>query len=432
MANAFPSRLVDSVNGLIGKVKLLILKTVTFNPTTPSLLEFKDQDGGLLDNINIGVSNVENLQTSLNGKVDDSQVLTNVPAGAVFTDTVPIQNTDNPYLTEAAMHADQVNQLQGYGYLVDGVGAFTYLGTVAGTAADYEGFGGGTGLDLRASNLAGDLSTAEQDAIRLKIGTAISPAPFLDEVIPDSYLPSTTGMFKLKGSFFTENMTVTTTGGTVNYITFNNDNDVDVNITTGATEGSFSVTINNGISKTFNGALLIVLGTVFKPIPTDFISISEPINIDNEGSVLVEQWSVIGTAILDPLKFKLDTLNFRFYFNYSLSPLGSNFNNTKYMSLQFFRVSDDVEVYRFRQMKNNETFNYLYISEIADLSNLSNFFATHSLSNEVYLQRKDGVMYLYINNAIDTTFNYCETEDLYLKFTVSRFDFTKIKKVELA
>ena len=56
----------------------------------------------------------------------------------------PIQNTDNPYATEAAMHADQANQLEGYGYLVDGVGAFTYLGTVAETAADYEGFGGGT------------------------------------------------------------------------------------------------------------------------------------------------------------------------------------------------------------------------------------------------------------------------------------------------
>ena len=56
----------------------------------------------------------------------------------------PIQNTANPYLTEAAMHLDQANQLEGYGYLVDGVGAFTYLGTVAGTAADYEGFGGAT------------------------------------------------------------------------------------------------------------------------------------------------------------------------------------------------------------------------------------------------------------------------------------------------
>lgn len=35
----------------------------------------------------IAISNVSNLQSSLDGKVDDSQVLTNVPSGAVFTDT---------------------------------------------------------------------------------------------------------------------------------------------------------------------------------------------------------------------------------------------------------------------------------------------------------------------------------------------------------
>ena len=34
------------------------------------------------------ISDVTGLQTALDGKVDDSQVLTNVPAGAVFTDTV--------------------------------------------------------------------------------------------------------------------------------------------------------------------------------------------------------------------------------------------------------------------------------------------------------------------------------------------------------
>jgi len=77
----------------------------------------------------------------------------------------PIQNTASPYLTEAAMYADQANQLEGYGYLVDGVGAFTYLGTVAGTAADYEGFG----ANLRLSNLAGDLSTGEKDGIKTKL-----------------------------------------------------------------------------------------------------------------------------------------------------------------------------------------------------------------------------------------------------------------------
>jgi len=40
------------------------------------------------DSHNHTISNIDGLQTALDGKVDDSQVLTNVPSGAVFTDTV--------------------------------------------------------------------------------------------------------------------------------------------------------------------------------------------------------------------------------------------------------------------------------------------------------------------------------------------------------
>lgn len=75
MANTFPGRIIDSVNGLIGKVKLFLLKTVGFNPTNPSLLEFKDQDGNLLDNVNIGIPNIENLQISLDSKVSTIDVI---------------------------------------------------------------------------------------------------------------------------------------------------------------------------------------------------------------------------------------------------------------------------------------------------------------------------------------------------------------------
>jgi len=75
-----------------------------------------------------------------------------------YKDLTPVINPSTPYLTEAAMHADQSNQLQGYGYLVDGVGAFTYLGTLAGTAADYEGFGGGSS-DLESVTQQGNSTT---------------------------------------------------------------------------------------------------------------------------------------------------------------------------------------------------------------------------------------------------------------------------------
>lgn len=45
------------------------------------------ESNGTISVGSIPISKVTNLQSSLDGKVDDSQVLTNVPAGAVFTDT---------------------------------------------------------------------------------------------------------------------------------------------------------------------------------------------------------------------------------------------------------------------------------------------------------------------------------------------------------
>ena len=82
----------------------------------------------------------------------------------------PIQNTASPYLTEAAMYADQANQLQGYGYLVDGVGAFTYLGTVAGTGADYEAFGGNAIADASIVPFVIKWNATADIAITLPIG----------------------------------------------------------------------------------------------------------------------------------------------------------------------------------------------------------------------------------------------------------------------
>jgi hypothetical protein len=52
------------------------------------------------DSHNHIISNVDGLQAALNGKVDDSQVLTNVPSGAVFTDTNTTYSVGNGGLTE--------------------------------------------------------------------------------------------------------------------------------------------------------------------------------------------------------------------------------------------------------------------------------------------------------------------------------------------
>ena len=90
---------------------------------------------------------------------------------------VPVQNTDNPYATEAAMHADQANQLEGYGYLVDGVGAFTYLGTVAGTAADYEPFGGGLFTAITENQYGTHPAFNSQNSLNAYLLGGTTPAP---------------------------------------------------------------------------------------------------------------------------------------------------------------------------------------------------------------------------------------------------------------
>jgi len=340
----------------------------------------------------------------------------------------PIQNTANPYLTEAAMHADQANQLEGYGYLVDGAGAFTYLGTLAGTASDYKGFG----ANLRLANLAADLSTAEKDAIRLKIGTAISPAPFLDEVIPDSYLPSTTGMFKLKGSFFTENMTVSTAGGTVNYITFNNDNDVDVNITTGATEGSFSVTIDNGISKTFDSVLLIILGTVYKPTDADWINKSL-VSTNNDAVELVT-FNSQGTA--EWTKQFDYTRDWTFRFNAKKSPLGTlpvgvyNVSRLQLKTVDGIKSIFDYQIYKHNSlglMSNSRSFNDSWDYAVI----ISNYdWELFKTTLQFELRYLAGVLYVYVNNTLGRTHTDVLNQNLKLIVNPKEYDFENIKYIE--
>ena len=98
----------------------------------------------------------------------------------------PIQNTDNPYLTEAAMHADQANQLEGYGYLVDGVGAFTYLGTLAGISADYKAFGG----ILDTTNLAKLDTPNIFTAIKQTFGNVLSTVAFDASATQEDVIPT--------------------------------------------------------------------------------------------------------------------------------------------------------------------------------------------------------------------------------------------------
>jgi hypothetical protein len=259
---------------------------------------------------------------------------------------------------------------------------------------------------------------------------ATAPAPYLEILIPDSTLPSTTTNFVLKGAFFTPTMTVSIVGQTVNYIVFVSDNQVKVNVTTGAAEGSYAVTLNNGIQAVFNNALLIVLGTIFKPEPTDWNTISQPINFES-GSALTKTGRSVGSA---KLNFILDkTKKFSVYLSVVRSPLVTG---VTYISLNVFELIDSVtgdihglrmDYYdyqvAFRYVKNGVIIN----SGIAYQYLPGDYMA--GLDFRFYWDLTQ--MYIYRQSTLVHTFAPSDLPNaLTSKFIIGYHDVTKIKYVE--
>ncbi|MFE3849073.1 hypothetical protein ACFX5D_13960 [Flavobacterium sp. LB3P45] len=252
---------------------------------------------------------------------------------------------------------------------------------------------------------------------------ATAPAPYLEILIPDSTMPSTTTNFTLKGAFFTPAMTVAIAGQTVNYITFKSDNLVLVNVTTGATEGSYAVTLNNGIEAIFNNALLIVLGTVYKPEITDWINITQPIDFAS-GSVLTKNYGSLGYAqwnkILDRTK------NFEIRYKPVISPLGANSSNA--MTLQIMRAGDNKRMF---YNKSAGPYNDLYVD---DVYIISAFDFNQTQFQEVKWRYAGGVWTMYYNGVLKHThsgaFNSL-TSDVYLIFGVQGKNMIDIKYIEL-
>lgn len=79
--NLFPNRIVDSVNGLVGRVKIAVLRSVTL---IGSRLSFFDQDGNELDGVTISTNNVEGLGDQL-GELKTSVRTIEVPKYKLVT-----------------------------------------------------------------------------------------------------------------------------------------------------------------------------------------------------------------------------------------------------------------------------------------------------------------------------------------------------------
>ncbi len=271
---------------------------------------------------------------------------------------------------------------------------------------------------------------------------ATAPAPFLEILIPDSTLPSTTTNFTIKGAFFTPTMTVSIVGQTINSILFVNDNLVRVNVTTGAAEGLFAVTLNNGISATFPNALLIVLGTIFKPAPTDWINVSPQMDISTEGELHIGIWDTYQTA--EWTKQFDYTRNFRISFALKKSPFGTisertDINDHLNAHLSLRRVSDNVEMFKFTNFRESSGYakakfqSPLHPNRIAlEIGTGSDayYLTAHNYTFEYRFIA--GIMYVYVNNALALTFTDVLTSNLKMIVNVKQNDFVNIKYIETA
>lgn len=269
---------------------------------------------------------------------------------------------------------------------------------------------------------------------------AIAPAPYLDELIPDSYLPSTTGNFILKGSFFTPTMTIDIEGQTINYIDFKSDNEVHVNVTTGNSEGSFDVTLNNGLSAVFSNALLVVLGEVYVPIESDWEMISGNLDLSESGAVKLITKDVFGTAKIINSDFVIpDGLDFEFRFRIRLSPLESDPNATYNNNIGFALISDagnrifgynvwDFPIPAGVEFPEPAIQMITYVNDSIDGA----YFAPYSIDSVFSIRRVSGITSYYKDGVLKNTSPTAYTSNLNIKALGKEIDFYDIKFVKLA
>ena len=261
---------------------------------------------------------------------------------------------------------------------------------------------------------------------------SVMPPPYLEELIPDSYLPSTTGNFIIKGSFFTPTTTVTVEGQTLNYITFVSDNEMLVNLTTGATEGTFDVTINNGTSVVFENALLVILGDVFTPTDSDYTVLSGNVDTSVDGEIKVEIENIAGAVEFYNIPNGQD---FRVNFRIAKSPInsleGTGLNSTKIQLCQSGTVLFSCSSYINYISTDNF---YFFVQESSTGIGYGNP-ATNvtDLIGKLFTYERIGTTFRFkVNNVTVKTFtDTVPSGDLQIRIATQFLDIVNIKYIEL-
>jgi hypothetical protein len=246
------------------------------------------------------------------------------------------------------------------------------------------------------------------------------PPPYLYDLIPDSYLPSNTGNFVLKGAFFTPTMTVVIQGQTVNSITFINDNEVRVNVTTGAAEGTFDITLNNGLQTVISKRFLVVLGTIYIPTPADWINKTG--NVDVSEGVNVRSTVANTSGFAEYAVLAKYSKNYRVYFDFVQSSLTTGVSTRQ----SYIRLQDNVTgVYlSVNNWAITQTSLYQNSTLVGNYTSGWTGMYFEKINSTVYLKNSAGIIILTFANVL--------SNDMRILVNSNTCDVCKIKYVELA
>lgn len=276
----------------------------------------------------------------------------------------------------------------------------------------------------------------------LKIDNSLSvyPAPNVSSVAPSKLMPGTTSQLTVYGSFFTPATIVSIASHTVNSVTFVNQGELVLSVTTSAAEGNFDLTISNGTTVVYNFMVTVMLGTVYLPQANEWTIVTGQPKVDVPGVVEITTFnSLITLRWNKPLEI---TRNFSVRMSFKRSPLG--IPNESYGIMQFSLVRNSDKVRMFRLASNFDN-NIGIIIANTSLAMTGNDWYTLGNSSglaagpidafldprEIEFRYVNSVMYLYLNGTLKRTYTDILTENMLLEINVKSLNIKGIKYIEL-
>lgn len=254
---------------------------------------------------------------------------------------------------------------------------------------------------------------------------ATFPAPYLTEFLPNFNLPNTTGYLTLKGSFFTPNMTVDIAGQSINLVSFINDNEIKIHMTTSAIGGFYNITLNNGGGDTvFVNRFFVTSGSITEPSVEEWENIGSTMDVSLGKSLIMTSYGNYNSfatwnKVIDYTK------TFSVFFSFDTSPLGVG--NIGASTIDVIGVNTGTLF-----ITTGQGAGYNYCKMYAGLNH------QFSLSSNRELWKNSIVEYRYVNGFlsiyIDGVYNFPTglelTENVKLKFNSLFTDIVNIKYVE--